>query len=57
VKAVVINANGQLGTKPPSAKQKPAAQPLSARVTRLSRQLGRAEKEIRQLRKELQRGH
>ena len=52
VKTVVINANGQLGTKPPSAKHKQAGGDLSAKVTRLSRQLRRQAKEIRQLRRE-----
>ena len=47
VKTVVINASGQLGTKSPSAKLK--ANPLSAKVSSLNRELRRQAGEIRRL--------
>jgi hypothetical protein len=55
VKTVVINASGQLGTKPPSAKLK--ANSLSAQVSSLSRQLRRQAAQIRQLRREVSARH
>jgi hypothetical protein len=51
VKTVVINAKGQLGTKALTAKRKQAGGQLSAKVTRLSRQLRRQAHEISRLRR------